>query len=103
MDSSRLVLDAKGQPILIPSFIDGKCANGSRKYKRQASVNFKSGIFAEYEEFKLTMKNMTKVLDWYDSQFGKEVFLSLSGKPAEHILMICLQQTYVMLESFSKN
>ncbi len=38
-----------------------------------------------YEEFKRTMKNMNKVLDWDDSQFGKEVFLSLSGKAAEHI------------------
>ncbi len=74
-----------GQPILIPSFTDGTCANGSRKYKRQATVNFKSGTFAEYEEFKRTMKNMSKVLDWDDSQFGKEVFLSLSGKATEHI------------------
>ncbi len=74
-----------GQPILIPSFTDGTCANGSRKYKRQATVNFKSGTFAEYEEFKRTMKNMSKVLDWDDSQFGKEVFLSLSGKAAERI------------------
>ncbi len=31
------------------------------------------------------MKNMSKVLDWDDSQFGKEVFLSLSGKAAERI------------------
>ncbi len=52
MESSRWVLDSRGQPILIPSFIDGTCANGSRKYKRQGSVNFKSGTFAEYEEFK---------------------------------------------------
>ncbi len=28
---------------------------------------------------------MCKVLDWDDSQFGKEVFLSLSGKGAERI------------------
>ncbi len=28
---------------------------------------------------------MRKVLDWDDNQFGKEVFLSLSGKVAEHI------------------
>ncbi len=30
-------------------------------------------------------KNMSKVLDWDDSKFGKEVFLSLSGQAAEHI------------------
>ncbi len=85
LDSSRWVLDATGQTFLIPSFTDGTRANATRKYKRQASVNFKSGTFAEYEEFKRTMKNMSKVLDWDDSQFGKEVFLSLSGKAAEHI------------------
>ncbi len=85
MDSSRWVLDATGQPILIPSFTDGTRADGSRKYKRQASDNFKSGTFAEYEEFKQTMKNMSKVLDWDDSQFGKEDFVSLSGKAGERI------------------
>ncbi len=85
MDSSRWVLDSTGQPILIPFVTDGTHANGSRKYKRQGSVNFKSGTFAEYEEFKRTMKNISKVLDWNDNQFGKEVFLSLSGKAAECI------------------
>ncbi len=85
LDSSRWVLDTTGQPFLIPSFTDGTHANGSRKYKRQASVNFKSDTFTEYEEFKRTMKNMSKVLDWDDNQFGKEVFLSLSRKAAEHI------------------
>ncbi len=79
IDSSRWVLDSTGQPILIPSFTEGTLGNDSRKY------NFKSGTFAEYEEFKRTMKNMSKVLDWDDSQFGKEVFLSLSGKAAECI------------------
>ncbi len=38
---------------------------------------------------------MRKVLNWDDSQFGKEVFLSLSGKAAE--------QRFVMQTSFSKN
>ncbi len=52
MDSSRWVLDSTGQPFLIPSFTDGTCANSSRKYKRQGSVNFKSGTFAENEDFK---------------------------------------------------
>ncbi len=85
MDSSRWVLGTKGQPIFIPPVTEGTCANGSRKYKRQGSVNFKSGTFAEYEEFKRTMKNMSKVLDWDDNQFGKEVFLNISGKAAERI------------------
>ncbi len=31
------------------------------------------------------MKNIRKVLDWDDRQFGKDVFLSLSGKAAERI------------------
>ncbi len=48
-------------------------------------MNVKSGTFAEYKEFKQAMKNISKVLDWDDDQFGKEVFLSLSGKAAEHI------------------
>ncbi len=48
----------------VPSITDGTCVNGYRKYKRQATVNFKSDTFAEYEEFKRTMKNMSKVLDW---------------------------------------
>ncbi len=84
LDSSRWVLDFTGQPFLIPSFTDGTCANGSRKYKIQVTVNFKSGTFAKYEEFKRTMKNMSKLLDWDGSQFGKEVFLSLSRKVAEY-------------------
>ncbi len=85
LDSCRWVLDYSGQPIFIPAFTEGTCANGSKRYKRQGSVNFKFGTFAEYEEFKQTMKNMSKVLDWDDDQFGKEVFLSLSGKAAEGI------------------
>ncbi len=28
---------------------------------------------------------MSKILDWDADQFGKEVFLSLAGKAAEHI------------------
>ncbi len=31
------------------------------------------------------MRNMSKILDWDDEQFGKEVFLSLEGKAAERI------------------
>ncbi len=85
MDSSRWVLDCTGQPILIPSFTDGARANHSRKFKTQGSVNLKSGTFAEYKEFRRTMKNMSKVLDWDDSQCGKEVFLNLSGQAAEPI------------------
>ncbi len=97
MDSSRWVLDTSSQPIFIPPFTEGTHASGSKKYKIQGSVNFKSGIFAEYEEFKRTMINMSKVLDWDDDQFGKEGFLSLSGKAAERLLL-----TYVMPTSFRK-
>ncbi len=49
MNSSSWVLDFTGQPILISSFTDETHANSFRKYKRQDSVNFKSGTFAEYE------------------------------------------------------
>ncbi len=48
MDSSRSVLDTTGQLLLTPSFNEGTRANGSKKYKRQGSVNFKSGTFAKY-------------------------------------------------------
>ncbi len=36
----------------------------SKKYKKQVTVTFKSCIFAEYEEFKRTMRNTNKILDW---------------------------------------
>ncbi len=98
LDSNRWVLDATGQPFLISSFTDGTCANSSRKCKRQATVNFMSGTFAEYEEFKRTMKNMSKVI----VNLLKRYSWIYQGKPL-NILMICLQQTYVMQTSFLKN
>ncbi len=47
-DNSGWVMDTTGQPHLILSFTDGNRGNGSKKYKRQGSVNFKTGTFAEY-------------------------------------------------------
>ncbi len=78
-------IDSNGQPIFIPPITERTHAYSSKKYQRQGSVNFKSGTFAEYEEFRQTMKNMSKVLNWVDDHFGKELFLSLSGKAAERI------------------
>ncbi len=52
MDNCRWVHNSIGQPIFITPFTDGTCANSSKKYKSLDSVNFKSGDFAENEEFK---------------------------------------------------
>ncbi len=62
MDNYRWLLDSNGQPIYVPPVTHGTCSNGSKTYKRQATI-FKSGTFAEYEEFKWTVKIVRKVLD----------------------------------------
>ncbi len=90
MDNYKRIIDHNGQPIYVPFHTEGNTTSSnisriSKKYERQATVTFKSGIFAEYEEFKQTMRIMSKILDWDTEQFGKKVFLSLAGKATEHI------------------
>ncbi len=53
----KWIIDQNGQHIYVPFNTDGNTTISntsriSRKYKRQATVTFKSGTFAEYEEFK---------------------------------------------------
>ena len=65
----------------------GGIASGgtSRRYKKESNLTFSKGTRAEYEAFKTSMKNTRAVFQWTNDQFGKEVFLSLSGKAAERI------------------
>ncbi len=90
------IIGHNDQPIYVPPNTEGNTTSSnisriSKKYERQATISFKSGTFAEYEKFnkkkgfKRTMRNMSKILDWDNDQFGKEVFLSLAGKAAECI------------------
>ncbi len=89
-ENYKQIIDHNGPPIYIHSQTEGNSTSSnisriSKKYKIQATVTFKSGTFAVYEEFKRTMRNMSKILDWDTEQFGKEIFLSLAGKAAESI------------------
>ncbi len=57
MDNYKWINDHNGQPIYIPSQTEGNSTSTnisgiSKKYKSQATVTFKSAIYAEYEEFK---------------------------------------------------
>lgn len=83
----RWIIHNEGLSIYVPSNTDKHNSTsrgrGSRKYRRQGTITFKSGPFAENEEFKRTIYNMNKILDRDDGQFGRDVFLSLRGKAAE--------------------
>ncbi len=48
------------------------------------------------------MKNISKVLDWNDGQFGREVFLGISGKAAERINGIPTTDIYNANKLFEK-